>query len=222
MPRLARVVAPGYPHHITQRGNRRQQTFFSDEDYKTYIDLMAQWCEHFNVEIWSYCLMPNHTHLIAVPKTSDGLASAIGEAHRRYARMINFRQGWRGYFWQGRFASFILDEPHLLAAARYIEQNPVRAGLVKRPQDYPWSSCRAHLGQVIDPLVNVDPLLGVTDNWQAFIDAPVEKVQTEAFAKHERTGRPLGDDLFTSKLESETGRVLQKRKPGPKGPRKKQ
>ena len=136
MARLARVVAPGYPHHITQRGNRRQQTFFSDEDYQTYIDLMAEWCAHFNVEIWSYCLMPNHTHLIAVPATSQGLASAIGEAHRRYARMVNFREGWRGYFWQGRFASFILDEHHLLAAARYIEQNPVRAGLVKRAEEY--------------------------------------------------------------------------------------
>lgn len=220
MARLARVVAPGYPHHITQRGNRRQQTFFSDEDYQSYIDLMAEWCKHFNVEIWSYCLMPNHTHLIAVPATSEGLASAIGEAHRRYARMVNFREGWRGYFWQGRFASFIMDEHHLLAAARYIEQNPVRAGLVKRAEEYQWSSCRAHLNLVEDPLVNAKPLLAYVDKWNDFINLKVEPNERDALQKHERTGRPLGGNGFISQLEAKTGRMLKKKKTGPKGPRK--
>ncbi len=212
-------MAPGYPHHITQRGNRRQQTFFSDEDYQAYIDLMAHWCGHFNVEIWSYCLMPNHTHLIAVPSTPDGLASAIGEAHRRYARMVNFREGWRGYFWQGRFASFIMDEPHLLAAARYIEQNPVRAGLVKKPEEYRWSSCRAHLNLVKDPLVRAEPLWGYVDKWDEFVNLPVDTVKRDAVQKHERTGRPLGGDEFIIQLEAETGRMLKKKKTGPKGPR---
>ena len=110
MPRLARVVVPGLPHHITQRGNRRQQTFFCDEDYQSYLDLMGQWCRAHQVEIWAYCLMPNHAHLIVVPKSADGLRRAVGEAHRRYTRMVNFREGWRGHLWQGRFASFILDE----------------------------------------------------------------------------------------------------------------
>ena len=211
MARLARVVAPGYSHHITQRGNRRQQTFFSDEDYQSYIDLMAEWCKHFNVEIWSYCLMPNHTHLIAVPATSEGLASAIGEAHRRYARMVNFREGWRGYFWQGRFASFIMDEHHLLAAARYIEQNPVRAGLVKRAEEYQWSSCRAYLNLVKDPLVNAKPLLAYVDKWNDFIKLKVEPNERDALQKHERTGRPLGGNGFISQLEAKTGRMLKKK-----------
>ncbi|NDY74545.1 transposase [Desulfobacter hydrogenophilus] len=220
MARLSRVVVPGYPHHITQRGNRRQQTFFSDEDYQSYIDLMAEWCRHFNVEIWSYCLMPNHTHLIAVPATSDGLASAIGEAHRRYARMVNFREGWRGYFWQGRFASFIMDERHLLAAARYIEQNPVRAGLVKKAEEYQWSSCRAHLNLVKDPLVKTKPLFAYVDKWDDFITLKVEPNERDALQKHERTGRPLGENALISQLEAKTGRVLTKKKTGPKGPRK--
>lgn len=109
MARLARVVIPGLPHHITQRGNRRQQTFFNDGDYAAYLELMSEWCRDQGVEIWSYCLMPNHTHLIAVPSTKDGLRWAIGEAHRRYTRRINFRETWRGYLWQGRFASFVMD-----------------------------------------------------------------------------------------------------------------
>jgi REP element-mobilizing transposase RayT len=110
MARLARVVAPGFPHHITQRGNRRQQTFFCDEVYQRYVDLIADWCNALEVEMLAYCLMPNHVHLIAVPQSADGLGRAIGEAHRRYTRMINFRERWRGHLWQWRFASFVLDE----------------------------------------------------------------------------------------------------------------
>ena len=113
MARIARIVAPGYPHHITQRGNRRQPTFFCDEDYLVYIDLMAQWCRHYKVAIWAWCLMPNHVHLIAVPETPEGLTRAIGEAHRRYTRHINFRENWRGHLWQGRFASYVMDEKYL-------------------------------------------------------------------------------------------------------------
>jgi putative transposase len=107
MARIARVVAPGVPHHVTQRGNRRQQTFFTDEDYQAYLGLMSGWCAKYEVQIWAYCLMPNHVHLIAVPKTKDGLKLAIGGAHSRYTLRVNFRQGWRGYLWQGRFSSFI-------------------------------------------------------------------------------------------------------------------
>src|SRR5215831_4203837 len=129
MARLARVVVPGMPHHITQRGNRRQTTFFCDDDYHAYLELMAHWCRQCHVDIWAYCLMPNHVHLIAVPESEAGLRQAIGEAHRRYTRRINFRERWRGHLWQGRFGSFVMDEPYLLAAARYIELNPVRARL---------------------------------------------------------------------------------------------
>ena len=109
MARLARVVAPGVPHHVTQRGNRRQETFFRPADYRLYRELMAEWCGRCGVEIWAYCLMPNHVHLIAVPQTADALQRAIGEAHRRYTRAINLREGWRGHLWQGRFASFPME-----------------------------------------------------------------------------------------------------------------
>jgi len=132
MARIARVVVPGTPHHVTQRGNRRQDTFFRDEDYEAYIDLMSEWCGKCDVEIWAYCLMPNHIHMIAVPESEQGLSRAIGEAHRRYTRMINLRKRWTGYLWQGRFASFPMDEDHLLAAVRYVEMNPVRARMVNR------------------------------------------------------------------------------------------
>jgi len=129
MTRIARVVAPGVGHHITQRGNRRQRTFFDDEDYATYLRLMAASCAEHRVAIRAWCLMPNHVHLVAVPATAERLAPAVGRAHWRYTRAINFREGWRGYLWQGRFASCPMDAAHTLAAARYIERNPVRTAI---------------------------------------------------------------------------------------------
>jgi putative transposase len=135
MARLARIVVPGLPHHVTQRGNRRQQTFFGEADIDAYIALMAEHCAAARVAVWAYCLMPNHVHLILVPETETGLRDALGPAHRRYTMAVNAREGWTGWLWQGRFASCPLDEPHLVAAARYVELNPVRAGLVERPGD---------------------------------------------------------------------------------------
>jgi len=120
------------------------QTFFCDEDYQEYLALLVHWCGEFDVRIWSYCLMPNHVHLILVPSTADGLAGAVSEIHRRYTRMINFREGWRGHLWQGRFASFVMSEQHLMGAVRYVERNPVKAGLVERSEDWPWSSAAVH------------------------------------------------------------------------------
>ncbi|MFZ1415882.1 MAG: transposase [Defluviicoccus sp.] len=216
MARLARVVAAGVPHHITQRGNRRQQTFFSEADYSHYRRLMAEWCARLDVAIWAYCLMPNHVHLIAVPAADDGLRRAIGEAHRRYSRQVNFRQGWRGYLWQGRFASFPVDGDHLLAAARYIELNPVRAGLVSAPEDWPWSSARAHLAASDDELARTKPLLDTVGDWRALISIEPDEDEMEVIRRHERTGRPLGDEAFVERLEDSLGRPLRPRKPGPK------
>ena len=167
MARLARVVVPGAPHYITQRGNRGQRTFFCDEDYQSYLELMAEWCGAHKVQVWAYCLMPNSVHLIAVPRTAEGLNRAIGEAHRRYSRMVNFREKWRGHLWQGRFASYVLDKPYLLTAARYIELNPVRAGLIESPSRYRWSSAAAHLRGQDDALVKVRPLNRLVPNWRA-------------------------------------------------------
>jgi len=215
MARMARVIAPGIPHHITQRGNRRQQTFFCDDDYIAYLDLMAEWCGKHRVEIWAWCLMPNHVHLIAVPESEEGLARAIGEAHRRYTRMINFRENWRGHLWQERFASFPMDESYLLAAARYVEMNPVAAGLVSQPDEYPWSSARAHLAAQDDRLTKVEPLLSMVGNWKEFL-ALSTATEMDTFRKHERSGRPLGKETFVDQMETLLARTLRPQKPGPK------
>jgi len=215
MPRLARTVVPDFPHHVTQRGNRRQQTFFGDHDYLLYTALMAEWCHRCRVEIWAYCLMPNHAHLIAVPTTPDGLRRAIGEAHRRYTLEVNRREGWRGHLWQGRFASFVMDDRYTLAAARYVELNPVRAGLVARAGDYPWSSARAHLLGRDDALIAAAPLLARVDTWSAFLGQGAEEDVTDQLRKHESTGRPLGSDAFVDYLEGLLQRALRPLRSGP-------
>jgi putative transposase len=216
MARLARVVAAGLPHHVTQRGNRRQKVFFGEGDYETYRGLLAEGCRAAGVAVWAYCLMPNHVHLILVPSDADGLRAALGEAHRRYTRHVNFRERWRGYLWQGRFASFPMDESRLLACARYVELNPVRAGLVHRPRDWRWSSARAHLAARDDGLVAARPLLEIVSDWRAFLKGEPGEGEHEAIRAHERTGRPLGDGRFTTHLEKRLGRKLARQKPGPK------
>lgn len=216
MARIARVVVPGLPHHVTQRGNRRQETFFVDEDYADYRNLIAASCKRCGTETWAYCLMPNHVHLILVPSTSDGLRCTLGDAHRRYTQMINLRQGWRGHLWQERFHSFVMDEPHLLSAARYIELNPVRAGLCERPEQWPWSSAQAHLRGDDDGLVRVQPLLDVIPDWANYLADETAAPPVDAFHRHMRTGRPLGSTQFLSSVEARLGRVLRPQKPGPK------
>jgi len=216
MARIARAVAVGIPHHVAQRGNRRQSTFFCDGDYQIYLSLMAEWCSRHGVEIWAYCLMPNHVHLIAVPPAEDSLRRAIGEAHRRYTRAINFREGWRGHLWQGRFSSYAMEERYLLAAARYVEMNPVRAGLVQRPEEYGWSSAAAHMAGRDDVLVKVAPLQQLVGDWGAFLSEAVNEEGIMLFKRHERTGRPLGSQGFVVGLEKSLGRRLLKQVPGPK------
>lgn len=190
-------------------------TFFDDEDYEAYLRLMREWCDASGVEVWAYCLMPNHVHLIAVPESEDGLARGIGEAHRRYTRHINFRKGWKGYLWQGRFASFPMDEEYLLAACRYVELNPVRAKLVGRPEDYRWSSARAHLAGKDDTLVKVRPMLDRISDWAELL-ASGDQALFDDVRMHERTGRPLGSDCFIERMSSLVGRELGRKKPGPK------
>lgn len=216
MARIARVVAVGMPHHVTQRGNRRQQVFFCDEDYEAYRILLSESCEAASVKIWAYCLMPNHVHLILLPSSENGLSDALKTAHRHYTRRINFREGWRGFLWQGRFASFPMDEKHLVACARYVELNPVRARLVSRPQDWRWSSARAHLGLANDMLVDARGMDPFVPDWASFLaDAPSEK-EYEKIRAGERLGRPLGSPDFVKKLESTLNRTLTPQKPGRK------
>ena len=219
MARLARLVVPGLPHHVTQRGNRRQQTFFGEDDYAAYLQLMAEWCRERGVDVWAYCLMPNHVHLIAVPQAEDSLARAIGEAHRRSTRRINFREKWRGYLWQGRFASFVLDEPYLLAAARYVELNPLRVGLVADAADWRWSSAGPHLSRRDDRLVQTAPLLAMIADWRGFLNSAIREEELRDLREHGRTGFPLGNATFVERLEQAVGRALRAGKPG-RPPRK--
>ncbi len=217
MPRIARVTVPSVPHHITQRGNRRQKTFFSNKDYATYIDLMAEWCNRCGVEIWAYCLMPNHVHLIAVPDNEDSLAKAIGEVHRRYTRHINFRKGWRGHLWQRRFASYPMDEVYLMIAARYIELNPVKAGLVSKPELWKYSGAASHIYGNEDALLSrTSQLKEMIDDWKEFLRFAPSGQDIKMLQQHERTGRPLGSEGFLTRLEKSIGRLLKPKRPGRK------
>jgi len=216
MARLARIVVSAVPHHVTQRGNRRQTVFFGDDDYRAYLALLTQHVRDAGVSVWAWCLMPNHVHLMLTPPTPGALRAALSEAHRRYSRRVNLREGWRGYLWQGRFASCPLDEAHALAAARYIELNPVRARLVRRAEDWPWSSARAHLTGRSDGLTEIGALGIATADWPSFLAQGLDDTSLEAIRRGERTGRPTGDGDFVARLESNTGRQLAPRKRGPK------
>ena len=216
MTRLARVVAPDCPHHITQRGNRRQRTFFDDQDYLRYLAYLYEACTEVQLEVWAYCLMPNHVHLIAVPKSSDDLSLAIGKAHRRYTLNVNFRMGWSGCLWQGRYASFPMDETYLLAAARYVELNPVVSNFVQRPEDYRWSSARHHLGLINDPVVSSSPLREMVTDWRKHLECSDQNNMSETLRQAGRVGRPLGPAAFVEKLEAQLGRTLLCQKPGRK------
>ena len=214
MARLARLVVPGIPHHVTQRAARRLETFFDRADYDVYRELLAEWCRKAGTEIWAWCLMPNHVHLILVPSHADGLRAALGETHRRYTRHVNQRQGWRGHLWQERFHSFPMDENHLLAGARYVEQNPVRARLVRRPQNWRWSSARAHLERRDDGVVTLAPLLDRVPDWRSFLAGGLDEAALETIRGHSRTGHPLGAEKFFRRLKALLGRDVRPRPPG--------
>lgn len=221
MARLARIVIPDVPHHVTQRGNRRQPVFFEEADYAAYVELVASSCRARGVARLAWCLMPNHVHLILRPVDADGLRAALGEAHRVYSRRVNFAHGWTGYLWQGRFASYPMDDAHLLTAVRYVELNPVKAKLVARAEDWPWSSGRAHVSGRADGFTDLKALARVHRNWRFMLRRGLESgdVDEETAAAIEscaRTGRPIGDDAFIETLEGRTGREIRRRKPGPK------
>ena len=192
MPRSARIVIPEAPHHVIQRGNRRQRTFFDADDYRAYVEIAAEAFQAAHVEVWAYCLMPNHVHLIATPRTEAGLARALGTTHQRYTWRINQKQGWTGCLWQSRFGSFAMDETYLHLCARYVGLNPVRAGLVKRAAEWPWSSVNAHLGKSSDRLLSHQPLAErLGDEMPGFFDMDVPDDCRDAFHKALETGRPL-------------------------------
>ena len=216
MARLARVVVPNVPHHVTQRGNGRARTFFRDEDYALYRDLLAERCREAGVAVWAWCLMPSHVHLVLVPSDADGLRRALSAVHRRYAGIIHARQKRSGHFWQGRFGAVAMDEEHLAAALAYVSLNPVRARLVRRAQDWRWSSARAHLTGKSDGVTARAPARA---RFPRLADLIAEEPDGEAFGRlreAESIGRPLGSEDFLVRLERATGRRLRPRKRGPK------
>jgi len=216
MARLARIVVPGLPHHVTQRGNRREAIFFEDGDQEIYRDLLAEQSLKAGVEVWAYCLMPNHVHLILVPAAPEALGRAVGEAHRRYTNYINARGRWTGHLFQSRFASVPLDPTHLMRAVRYVSLNPVRARLVARAEDWKWSSVRAHLAGENDSLVTVGPILGRVTGFREDLLQPKPGEDFGDLRRAEGTGRPLGTADFVSGLEKVLGRKIERRAPGRK------
>ncbi len=216
MARIARVTVPGIPHHITQRGNRRQSVFFSEADRRLYLRLLQEQGDRFGITFWAYCLMDNHVHLVAVPENENSFARGLGEVHRRYTSIVNYREGWTGFLWQGRYSSFPLDEKYLLAAVRYVELNPVRAGMVERASDYPWSSAKAHVLKQKDPLLSENFLNDEIRDWSDYLLESEEKQLLERFDLHGRTGRPLGEESFVGRLEQQTGRILRPKRVGRK------
>jgi putative transposase len=221
MARLSRVVVPGLPHHVTQRGNRREPIFFEDGDHDVYCDMLAEQTRRYDVEVWAYCLMPNHVHLILTPASAEGMARAMRETHRRYAGFVNARARWNGHLFQGRYGSVAMDEPHLMAAVRYVSLNPVRARLVAQAQEWAWSSVRAHLKGEDDGLVVVRPVLDRVERFADLIAGDAEAESRHAAAQRalrlsESTGRPAGARDFIDDLERLLGRKLARRAPGRK------
>ena len=216
MARLARVVVPGLPHHITQRGNGRQRTFFGEEDYAFYRDCLAVSCRAASVEVWAWCLMPTHVHLILVPADADGLRRALAPAHRRYAGHVHARRKRTGHFWQGRYGAVAMDEDYLAAAVRYVVLNPVRARLVKAAPDWAWSSTRAHLSGMEDGITTLEPLRQRFPDFADLLGRGREANLFDRIRKAESVGRPLGSETFLRRIEAETGRSVAPGKRGPK------
>lgn len=216
MARLARIVVPGMPHHVIQRGNRRLDVFFNDDDRVTYLTFLRRACQRYRVNIWAYCLMRNHVHLIAVPEREDALARCFSDAHVRYTRRVNVREGWRGHLWQSRFGSSVLDERYLLAAVRYVERNPVSAGIVDVAWKYRWSSAAWHVGTVgADPLVRGDePLRALVDDWQVYLSGQENEDDAKRIEQEVKVSRPLGDGRFIEMLEHRFHRIFRRRAAG--------
>ncbi|MFY8141849.1 MAG: transposase [Caulobacter sp.] len=200
MPRTARIVVPGAPHHVTQRGNRREPIFFQPGDQAVYLRILSEQARRRDVGIWAYCLMPNHVHLILTPRDESGLASTVGETHRRYTSFINGRAGWTGHLFQSRYASVAMDDAHFITAARYVALNPVRAGLVERPEAWPWSSVHAHLAGTDDGVVTVGPLLSRVERFADTLDEGPDEQAFLALRNAEISGAPLGDKVFFDRI----------------------
>jgi len=214
MTRIARVVVPDIAHHVTQRGNGRERIFLAPDDYALYRDWLGESCRKFGVEVWAYCQMPNHVHLILTPSDGDGLALALSRTHRLHSGFVNARARRTGHLFQGRFGSMPMDEGHLVAAARYVALNPVRARLVADARDWPHSSVGAHLAGRDDGLVKVRPLLDRVAIFADLIGGDPDAADFAPLRRSELIGRPLGSAAFVAEVEARLDRCLA---PGKRG-----
>lgn len=214
MPRIARVVALNYPHHITQRGTDKTQIFLDDEDRRYFLASLKEYADKTDTKIWAYCLMGNHFHLLLVPREEEGLGKCLHGATFRYAQHFNKKYERNGRLWQNRYFSCIVDERNYLwGVARYIEMNPVRAKLVGKPELWKWSSAKAHIKGAKDPYISKEQWLDDSERaeYQRFVK---EKWKDNEIRKATSTGRPLGSVRFIKKLEEELQRALRPKKAG--------
>jgi putative transposase len=215
MSRTARVVAPGMPHHVTQRGNRGLDVFFAADDYQQYLIWLAEYASRHDLKVWTYCLMTNHVHLVVVPGSAESLARTLRPLQMRHTKRINDERGWRGHLWRSRYYSCPLDGPHLWAAVRYVERNPVRSGLVTEAEAYPWSSAAPHCGLRGDPVLSHDlPLTADVDDWASWLRAEEDGPATEQLRSRTRNGMPCGADDFVEGIGRMLGLPLHNRRPG--------
>lgn len=214
---MARVVLPGEPHHITQRGIRRFNVFLDDADRHTYLNLFVENSRRFSLRILAYCLMTNHVHFVVIPERKDSIWKTFHRCHCIYAAKFNMKHEFSGHLWQNRPFSCVLDEAHLWAAVRYVERNPVRAGMVERAEGYPWSSARAHCGTGIDRLLDPawPPVHSIAD-WSDWLLTPDQAEQEQRIRERTLTGRPCGDQAFIRTVGQTLGRDLAPKKSGPK------
>ncbi|MBU4320438.1 MAG: transposase [Thermodesulfovibrionales bacterium] len=216
MPRIARVCAEGYPHHITQRGNNKDTVFFDNEDRKFYLYVLQRYKNKYEIKILAYCLMGNHVHILAVPEKETSLARGMGGTNLLYTQHINRKYERNGRLWQNRFFSTLVEEdPYLWAVMRYIERNPVRARLVKKAEDYPWSSARAHVLGIKDDVLSEESLLNEKElkSYREFLRKEDEEIDAN-IRRATSIGRPLGSEGFIKKLERILGRHLFPKKGG--------
>ena len=209
MPRTSRVVAVGYPHHITQRGNYGQDIFETPQDYLQYLAWLKECTKKYSFQVWAYCMMKNHVHFVGVPMESDSLARTFNTLHQRYSLYFNKKKDVKGHLWQGRFYSCVLDERHLYAAVRYVENNPVTAKIVKEAHDYQWSSARAHvLGEPDEILFGGLYLLDGMEDWSAYLAEKGDEKLIKNIRQVTRTGLPCGDGEFIKEIATILGRKL--------------
>ncbi|MBM3472318.1 MAG: transposase [Armatimonadetes bacterium] len=213
MSRTARIVLPGFPHHMTHRGHHREDVFLSDRHFQRYLVWLAEAARKYDLRIWAYCLMSNHVHLIAVPENETALSNVGRVVHTRHAQACNEERGGDGHLWQGRYYSCPLDDAHLWEAVRYVERNPVRAHLVERAESYAWSSAPAHCGLRPDPvLASGLPLLARVDDWASWLVSEEDECMLNRLREHTRTGSPYGDDWLRRSAAEDAGRAPDERR----------